>query len=781
MLGNLTRRIRRGSARPDRPVHGRSAAGRLCGLALAAVTASGCAGDSVAPGTPPARAHHRLVSIPPGEVLLVGGSTRADSGYVWFDDVWSWRANAASWISASPLPFTRSSHALAYDPARSEVVLIGGIGGPGDSGRGGVWISAGEDWQRRDEVSGDGWAEPAACYDRVRERVVVFGGWDRDNQFRGDTWEWDGRNLERVTSSGPGGRAGHDMAFDPVGGRCLMFGGRGVDGFLTETWAWDGEAWEMVATSAESPPPRWFFGMATDDRRDRIVVFGGASGAGGLDDTWEWNGAEWARVDAPGPPARGMGRLAFDGQRVVLFGGRQSRAGRPPFADLADTWAFDGERWSLEAADPTDLVIVDVHVVPMTADTVLMDHAVLVRDGRIAAVTPMSRLIVPTGAAVLDAGGRFLVPGLVDFHVHLRSERELDAYLRHGVTTIVNLRGTPDVLVTREALRDGSLTGPRMFTSGPLLDGDPPIWSGDGTRVVTTAADARAAVAAHVAAGYDFVKVYNNLDPDVLAAVDQAAREAGLAVIGHLPRGPVRSEGLRRGLGAGIDLIAHAEEIFFTQFGGAPDSLIRSGAFMPPTDDELREVAELIATHEAAVTPNLSFVEMTARMLSDLDAVLADAEFESLHPATREMWREQNPTRRPDLEAFTIRERLKHVFVRRMTAALHEAGVPLLVGTDASAPGMYPGKSAHVELAALQEAGLPPFEVLRVATRTAGDFLARHVADAPAIGRVEPGYAADLIIVDGDPRADLSVLARPWRVLRDGRPVYDGSLRRGPS
>lgn len=421
-----------------------------------------------------------------------------------------------------------------------------------------------------------------------------------------------------------------------------------------------------------------------------------------------------------------------------------------------------------------DLVIVDVNVVPMTADTVLMEHAVLVRDGRIAAITPMRNFTVPSTAAVLDADGRYLVPGLVDFHVHLRAERELDAYLRYGVTTIAVMRGTPDLLEIREALRSDSLTGPRLFTAGPLLDGDPPIWSGDGTRVVTTPADARAVVAAHVRTGYDFVKVYNNLDPDMLTVVDEAAREAGLAVVGHLPRRPVRSEGLRRGLDAGIDLIAHGEEVFFTHFGGAPDSLMQAGAYIPPTDDEIEEAAALIAGREAAVTPNLSFVEMTARMLADLDAVFADPDFERLAPGTREMWRERNPTRRPDLEAFTARERVKHDVVRRLTAALHEADVPLLIGTDASAPGMYPGKSVHVELAELRGVGLDPYDVLAAATRNAGDFLAQHVSGAPAIGRIVPGYAADLLLVDGDPRADLSVLARPWRVLKAGRPVFDG-------
>jgi imidazolonepropionase-like amidohydrolase len=571
------------------------------------------------------------------------------------------------------------------------------------------------------------------------------------------------------------------MAFDPASRRCLLFGGRGDEGFLEGTWAWDGDAWREVAD--RGPPPRWFFGMTTADAWDRVVVFGGATNADDLADTWLWDGRAWSRVETPGPPARGMSRIGFDGEHVVLFGGRQRWPdASPPFVDLDDTWLFDGERWSAwtrerPSAAP-DLAVVDVDVLPMTHDTVLPNHAVLVRAGRITAVVPMDEFAVPEGVPVLDGGGRYLLPGLIDFHVHLRAESELDAYARHGVTTIVNMRGTPDILEVREALGAGTTAGPRLFTTGPLVDGDPPIWSGDATRIVTTRDEARALVAEHIDAGYDFVKVYNNLDPDVLAALVEAAHEAGLAVVGHLPRRPVRTDGLRRALAAGIDLIAHSEEVFFTHFGGAPDSLMQAGDYAPPTDREIREAAELIARAGAAVTPNLSFIAMTARMLADLDAVFEDPEFERLAPGTRAMWREQNPTRRPDLDAFTARERVKQDVVRRLTAALHDAGVPLLVGTDASAPGVYPGKSVHVELAELRAAGLDPYAALGAATRNAGDFLAEHVAGAPAIGRVAPDCAADFLIVDADPREDPDTLADPWRVYRDGRIVFDSSRGR---
>lgn len=314
---------------------------------------------SVIVAQPSARAHHQLVTGPGGNVLLIGGSTRAEQGYLWFDDVWSWRPDSERWIPSDPLPFARSSHALAYDRARGEVVLLGGIGGRGEAARGTVWVRSDGDWEMRDEPAGDGWAEPAVCYDRTRERVVIFGGWDRENEFRGDTWEWDGERLARVASggssadTGPAARAGHDMAYDPVRGRCIMFGGRGDAGLLPGTWEWDGERWERIPSGADEPPPRWFFGMATADAWNRVVVFGGASGDGDLADTWLWDGSAWKPVAGRAPPARGMSRIAFDGEHVVLFGGRRARQGSPPFEDLADTWLFDGKQWSAAFAEAT--------------------------------------------------------------------------------------------------------------------------------------------------------------------------------------------------------------------------------------------------------------------------------------------------------------------------------------------------------------------------------------------------------------------------------------------
>lgn len=125
---------------------------------------------------PSARAHHRLVSLPEGGVHLVGGSTRTDSGYVWFDDVWTRRPDH-DWQPGRPLPFPRSSHALAYDRGRAELFLLAGIGDRGSQADGSVWTRDETGWRERVRVPGEGWAEPAACYDRSRGVIVVFGGW----------------------------------------------------------------------------------------------------------------------------------------------------------------------------------------------------------------------------------------------------------------------------------------------------------------------------------------------------------------------------------------------------------------------------------------------------------------------------------------------------------------------------------------------------------------------------------------------------------------------------
>lgn len=413
-----------------------------------------------------------------------------------------------------------------------------------------------------------------------------------------------------------------------------------------------------------------------------------------------------------------------------------------------------------------------VNVIPMDAERVLEKHTVIVRDGVITQMGPSASVEIAQGARVIDGRGAYLLPGLTDFHIHLRSTDELISYLAYGVTTVVHLsgaqHGAPDLLRYRAQLASGERLGPMLYASGPLLDGDPAIWPGVSV-VANTPEAARAAVLEQQQAGYDFIKVYNNLPVAALRAATATAHAQGMAVLGHIPRRAGRDQALQQALEAGQDMIAHGEEYFFTYFHSAVDSLLDRGAVPFPDERRIPEAVRMTREAGAAVMPNLSFVAMTRRQLDDIEAVLADPETRYLHPDVLAMWQAQNFTRRSDLERFDRRERAKYPFLKKLTKALNDAGVPLLLGTDASAPALFPGRSAHVELRELVRAGLTPYEALATGTRNAGMFIGEHVRSARPFGTVAPGQQANLILVKENPLNDPDVTLDISGVMVRGR------------
>src|SRR6185503_18877052 len=152
-----------------------------------------------------------------------------------------------------------------------------------------------------------------------------------------------------------------------------------------------------------------------------------------------------------------------------------------------------------------DIAFVGATVVPMDRERVLTDYTVVVRGDKIAFVAKSST-IDTKDATVIDAKGKWIVPGLADMHVHTWMERDFAMYLLNGVTTIRDMFGSPQHLEWRAALASGKLQGPTLFTAGPIVDGDPPVWP--GSAVVTSAEAAREVVRAQKKAGYDFIKVY---------------------------------------------------------------------------------------------------------------------------------------------------------------------------------------------------------------------------------------------------------------------------------
>lgn len=311
------------------------------------------------------------------------------------------------------------------------------------------------------------------------------------------------------------------------------------------------------------------------------------------------------------------------------------------------------------------------------------------------------------------------------------------------------------------------MVGPQIFTTGPILDGDPPIFGGVSIAISSTA-EARRIVREQKQQGYDFIKVYNNLSADLLKAITDEAGAQDISVIGHIPRKGGRDKALQRALDAGMDMIVHGEEYFFTFFYNEVDSLLNNGKIPYPDEKKIPYVVKLTKDADVAVTPNLSFVAMTRKQLDSLDAVLADPETRYLSPQVLEMWKEQNPTNRSHLERFDKREVAKYEFLKKLTKALNDGGVPLLLGTDASAPGLFPGKSAHIELHELVKADLTPYEALSTGTSNAGRFMNKHVNIDIPFGIIKVGYQADLILAKGNPLEDISNISNLQGVMEGG-------------
>ena len=411
-----------------------------------------------------------------------------------------------------------------------------------------------------------------------------------------------------------------------------------------------------------------------------------------------------------------------------------------------------------ELPDHDAYVLLGATVAPMDREEAVEQAAVRVEEGVITWVGPASELgshRLPT----VELAGAWIMPGLIDMHVHLADVDELDLYLANGVTTVANLSGRPEHLKWREEIRDRTLTGPTIFTAGPTIDGDPPrnsrfIPAGDR-------AAAEAAVLEIDARGYDFVKIYDLIERDAYRGAVDAARRAGIPIVGHIPK-QIGLEGI---LG-GHDLVAHAEEFFYTYFGYEADR------------NRIPEVVRLAADAGLTVCPNTGFLRGILEQVEDIEAVLAWPEVRYLSPGALLQWLPEGNRYLGRDEEWIARNRLQYPFLVELTGALHDGGVRLVAGTDAAVAGAVPGFALHRELEDLEKAGLSRFEALQAATIHSGDWLAEHLELPHPPGAVAPGRAADLLILASDPLDGEEDLADSLLgVIARGRPIDLAALR----
>jgi imidazolonepropionase-like amidohydrolase len=397
---------------------------------------------------------------------------------------------------------------------------------------------------------------------------------------------------------------------------------------------------------------------------------------------------------------------------------------------------------------------VHVNLIPMDRERVLRDQTVLVKDGKIEALG--SNLPVPAGVRAIDGHGTaYLSPGLADMHTHAETRNDLAVYLANGVTTVLQMGGARasfvDTIVPQ--VNKGALPGPHVFTSF-LVDGSTDY----NGFVIKTPAQAKAIVDLAKTNGYDFIKVYVGLSPEVFDALADEGRRQHIPLVGH----GVTAVRLERQLIEGQVLVAHAEEFFYTFF--TPPGVEESDT--PPDSSRIASAITLAKTHHVAVTADLATYAAIAHQIGHPDvlaAFLGRPEIIYLSPNDRLAWA-MSPYR-----TKTARLDAKLDFLRVMLKGMADAGVELLAGTDApGVPGLLPGYSLHEDLAELERSGLTRFQALSTATRAPGDFIVRTTGGEP-FGQITLGFRADLILTADNPLSVLSTLRSPLGVMANGR------------
>lgn len=404
------------------------------------------------------------------------------------------------------------------------------------------------------------------------------------------------------------------------------------------------------------------------------------------------------------------------------------------------------------------IAYVHVNVIPMTDERTLPDRTVIIRDGKIAMMGPSAQIAIPDNAHRIDGVGKYLMPGLADMHTHINYTEDLLPYVANGVTTVLNMGSPSTILQFREQVKRGELLGPTIFASA-FVDGE-----GNRGWIVRTPEEAQTDVRDIKTRGWDFIKVYNSIKAEVFTALMNEAKQQGITVIGH----GVRAPGLEGILQYGQAMIAHAEEYLYTYFNNAlEESKISAAAAI--TQNAGAFVTANLSTY---ATINLQWGNQTS---SFRQTVLARPEIKYLHSTWLNGWRNSN---RYAGRAGNLDRQL--VFLQKLTRALHEANVPLLLGTDSPSPdiiGMFPGFTIHEDLQAYVKAGLTPYQALQAGTKNAGDFIRRYVANVEAFGTIEIGKRADMILVTANPLTDVANVSQRAGVMVRGRWLSEGKLR----
>jgi hypothetical protein len=444
---------------------------------------------------------------------------------------------------------------------------------------------------------------------------------------------------------------------------------------------------------------------------------------------------------------------------------------------------------SCSSSPSVTMAITHVTVIDVARGTAQPDSTVLVSGTHIAAVGPSSSVSVSRGAKVLNATGKFLVPGLADMHLHLTGSGEPDGsrefffplLIANGITTVRDMGGKVEYLKKlRREIDSGQRLGPQIFFTGPYLDGNPPSFQ--PSIVVQNAAQATAAVDQLKSEGVDFIKVQSRLQPDAYSAIARESKRQAIRFVGHVPDSITAAQASD----AGQASIEHLTGVLLGC--SSREEELRRRQLFPPKNESpsqaiarervwQRDLLESYSEEKAAslikkFSDNGTWQVPTLVLLLDLAFVTPanshehDSRLKYVPQDVQKIW-EQG--RQQELQNCTARDfELRKELAKRsleIVGKMNGAGIRIMAGTDSAAPNVFPGFGLHDELVYLVQAGLTPAQALRAATFSPAEFLERTDAQ----GTIAAGRRADLVLLDANPLHDIRNTQQIRAVIFNGK------------
>jgi len=430
--------------------------------------------------------------------------------------------------------------------------------------------------------------------------------------------------------------------------------------------------------------------------------------------------------------------------------------------------------------------IINVNVMSPDGTTFIPKQTVTIENGLITSIDSVPKQ--SKDISIINGEGKFLIPGLIDSHVHLfKSPNDLLLYVANGVTEIRELIGEEDHLLWRDEIRNGRI-GPDMYIASPRLGSFEPIegwwmnWT-QGFNNIRDAKEAELMVKEYAKKGYDAVKIYSYLNKASYDAINKVAIEEDMDVVGHVPFDLELSDVLN----SNQSDIAHLEELMNTfrrEFGDLGD---QQGAnnFLTYVEKRTKEIIPDLIKNNMSVTTTLWLTESFVRQKFELENLLKEVELAYENPGISE-WDEMVPGGLgwlPEVNRYKLAENLTEEdktwlktfwttygrACRIILKNLTEGGVTILAGTDTNLPPTVPGFSLHDELITMNEAGMSTYQVLQSATALPAQRLGSNT------GKIMPGRKANLVLLEDNPLDTIDNTRKINTVILNGR-VLDRAL-----